>query len=111
MSRPGSSSPRMPTMRRPNERSRMKSAAELVCVDPAKVHRVWPHVAELIRTAMWRADFGAFAPVQASVLAGDALLWIAFTGDSIAAAVVTEISMTERRKVCGIVACGGHDMP
>lgn len=79
----------------------------LVCVDPAWVHELWPHVRDLIQAAMRRGDLSAFRPVERSVLRGDALLWIAWTGDEVAAAAITEPQQTEWRKVCVIVACGG----
>jgi hypothetical protein len=89
----------------------------LVCVDPARAHEVWPHVRSLIYAAMQRGDLGSFAPVEASVLRGDALLWLAIArvdgrerpdGDEkrIAAAAVTDLHETEWRKVCVVVACG-----
>ena len=101
----------------------------LVCVDPARAGEVWPHVRDLIHAAMKRGDLGSFRPVEASVLAGDALLWLAIAreghqgvdarlrglcrerpdgyGEAIAAAAVTELHETEWRKVCVLVACGG----
>jgi hypothetical protein len=93
----------------------------LVCADPARVHDIWPHVRDLIRAAMRRGDLGAFGPVEASVLAGAALLWLAIAredgrerpdgyGERIQAAAVTELHETEWRKVCVIVACSGAAM-
>jgi hypothetical protein len=83
---------------------------QLICVDPAVVARIWPAVSELIRTAMHRGGLGAYQPVADSVLAGRALLWLVTDGEIIRAAVVTELHVTEWRKVCVIVACGGKDM-
>jgi hypothetical protein len=80
---------------------------ELVCVDPAHVHLVWPLVSGLIEAAMRRGDFSSFAAVRDAVLGGDALLWLAWDGTEIAAAAVTELAATEWRKVCVVVACGG----
>jgi hypothetical protein len=88
----------------------MSPSAELACVDPAFVAQIWPHTKYLIRGAMVRADIGLFAPVEADVLAGRALLWVVTDGRRIAAALVTQLARTERRKVCVIVACGGADM-
>jgi hypothetical protein len=82
---------------------------EIICVDPALVHRVWPLCAHLIRAAMRRGDLGAFAPIEEAVLAGRALLWLATDGAIIHAAAVTQLAQTEWRKVCEIVACGGRD--
>jgi hypothetical protein len=87
---------------------------QLVCVPPDLVAAVWPHVRELIHAAMRRGGLSAFRPVEASVLAGDALLWLAWDGARIRAAVVTMLQATEWRKVCLIVACGapsGHSGP
>ena len=83
---------------------------ELLCVRPEYLKTIWPKVRPLILTAMKRADFGAFAPVEDDVLNGDALLWIAHDGKEIPAACVSQITETEWRKVCTIVACGGNDM-
>jgi len=44
------------------------------------------------------------------VLQGRALLWLAWDGEDVNAAAVTEIGVTEWRKVCNIVACAGADM-
>jgi hypothetical protein len=83
---------------------------EIACVDPALVHRVWPLIAEHIRSAMRRGDLGAYAPVAKAVHTGQALLWLAVENDKIHAAAVTQLAQTEWRKVCEIVACGGSDM-
>jgi hypothetical protein len=55
---------------------------------------------------MKRGGLSSFRPVEAGVLAGDALLWLAWDGTRIQAAAVTELHATEWRKVCVIVACG-----
>jgi hypothetical protein len=60
---------------------------------------------------MKRGDLSSFGPVEASVLRGDALLWLALScedgdGVRIDAAAVTELHRTEWRKVCVVVACG-----
>jgi hypothetical protein len=81
----------------------------LACVDPARVSQIWPHVHRLIWEAMRRGGVSSFAPVEASVLAGRALLWLATEGATIHAAAVTELQQTEWRKVCVLVACGGRD--
>ncbi len=82
----------------------------LSCVHPDNIKRVWPKVKPLILSAMMRGDFGAFAPVEADVLNGDALLWIAKDEKEIVAACVSQIGETEWRKVCTIIACGGTEM-
>jgi hypothetical protein len=83
---------------------------QLVCVDPARACEVWPHVRALIHAAMRRGDLSSFSAVEASVLAGDALLWLAWDpgAERITAAAITELHATEWRKACVIVACGGR---
>jgi hypothetical protein len=82
--------------------------AELVCVDPARIQEIWPHVRGMIHRAIERGDFGSFAPVERAVLAGDALVWLAWNGEGIEAAAVTELHQSEWRKVCVIVACASR---
>jgi hypothetical protein len=79
---------------------------QLVCVPPDQAAAIWPHVRELIRAAMRRGGLSSFRPVEAGVLAGEALLWLAWNGVQIQAAAVTELHATEWRKACVIVACG-----
>jgi hypothetical protein len=50
-----------------------------------------------------------FAQVEHAVHGGSALLWLAWTGEKILAAAVTEISTANGEKFCTVVACGGHD--
>jgi hypothetical protein len=78
----------------------------LVCVPPDRAAAIWPHVRALILAAMKRGGLSSFRPVEANVLAGDALLWLAWDGAHIQAAAVTELHATEWRKACVIVACG-----
>jgi hypothetical protein len=88
----------------------MPRSAELVCVPPDTVHKVWPLVRNLIYEAMRRGGLSSFGPVEETVLSGRGLLWLAWDGQIIHAAAVTTLSATEWRKVCEIVACGGKDM-
>lgn len=82
----------------------------LFCVNPADTKTIWPKVKPMIFSAMKRGDFGAFSPVEDDVLNGDALLWVAYDDQDIAAACISQIGETEWRKVCTIVACGGTNM-
>jgi hypothetical protein len=88
----------------------MLSPLRIICVDPALVHSVWPLVADRIGAAMARGGIGAYAPVEESVLAGRALVWLATDGMGIAAAAVTQLERTDRGLICVIVACGGTNM-
>lgn len=81
----------------------MPSTVDGGCVDPKDVSKIWPQVRGLIRAAIERTDLNAFADVEADVLAGRQLLWLAIS-DHIEAAATTHLS----RGVCTLVACAGH---
>jgi hypothetical protein len=93
----------------------MPSSAELVCVDPERVHEIWPHVEPLLRRAIARTGLSAFGDVEREILGGHALLWLAVEGDrskpAILAAASTSLQRTDAGKVCVITACGGEQMP
>lgn len=80
-------------------------SVDLVCVDPKNVHEIWPQAKGLIRAAIEATDLSDFADVEAAVLSGDQLLWLAIS-DRIEAAATTHLS----RGVCTLVACSGHQM-
>lgn len=82
----------------------------LICVPPDRLKQVWPKVSGLIHIAMKRGGLGSFASVQDDVLNGDALLWVGFDGAEVNGACVSQITQTEWRKVCTIIACSGTDM-
>ncbi|OAF05467.1 hypothetical protein AYJ54_00750 [Bradyrhizobium centrolobii] len=86
----------------------MPSSAELICVDPKRVHEIWPHAKQYIRSAIDRTGLSAFEDAEYDVLSGDQLLWIAWSGKILAAAT-TRLADDGKRKVCEIVACGGED--
>jgi hypothetical protein len=89
----------------------MRSTAELVCVDPKRVHEIWPHVAPLLKAACTRTNMNAFADIETDILAGRSLLWIAWNGQAIEAAAATILINSEIGKVCIITACGGSNLP
>jgi hypothetical protein len=82
---------------------------QCICIDPAHVSRVWPLVAHLIRAAMRKGRISEFADVEAAVLAGTQLLWVAADRRAIWAAAVTQLSRANGEKFCTIVACGGRE--
>ena len=73
------------------------------------MHEVWPHVAALVKAAMEKGRLSNYAEVEQAVRSGAALLWLAWEGETIKAAAVTEVSQANADKFCTIVACGGHD--
>jgi hypothetical protein len=66
-------------------------------------------VAPLIKAAMEKGRLSSYADVEHSVRNGAALLWIAWNGEKIKAAAVTELGQANGEKFCMIVACGGSD--
>jgi hypothetical protein len=87
----------------------MSLLVECVCVDPALVDEIWPHVRGFIFEAIKRGDLCRFEAIEKAVLAGGMLLWCATDGQTINAAAATELTETEWRKTCVIVACGGKE--
>jgi hypothetical protein len=81
----------------------------LLCIDPAQVHLFWPYASPRIRAAMRKGRLTNYADVERAVLDGGALLWIAWNGETIKAAAVTELSAANGERFCTIVACGGSD--
>jgi hypothetical protein len=83
---------------------------ELICVDPKRVHEIWPHVAERIHAAVKRTNLSHTQDIDYDVLHGDGLLWVAWDGQAIKAAATTSLIKTDRDKVCILTACGGSAM-
>ena len=88
----------------------MRSTAELVCIDPKRVCEIWPHVRHLLKAACRRTELNAFADIEADILAGRSLLWMAWNGRTVESAAATILINSEIGKVCIITACGGSDM-
>lgn len=93
----------------------MPSSAELICVDPKRVHEVWPLAEPLLRRAIARTGLSAFRDIEREVLCGNSLLWLAVERKrrkfTVIAAASTRLQRTDAGKVCVITACGGKDMP
>ena len=85
------------------------TSVALVCVDPARVAAVWPHVAPLIAHAIVRGGFAAQGDLVVDLRAGRALLWLAWDGDKILAAAVTALACDDGVRLCTVVACGGRE--
>jgi len=92
----------------------MPSSARLFCIDPKRVHEIWPHVAPLLRSAIARTGLSAFRDIEHAILCGDALLWIASSSEggapAIEAAAATSLQQSDVGKVCVITACAGTKM-
>jgi hypothetical protein len=69
---------------------------------------MWPHVRDKIRAAIERTGLSSFADIEADVLAGLQLVWIAWDGKDILAAATTQL-VKPLDKVCVLTACSGYD--
>jgi hypothetical protein len=88
----------------------LSASVELVCVDPQRVHEVWPHVAHLIHRALKRTNLNHTGEIDDAVLSGRALLCLAWNGTHIEAVATTSLIATDTDKVCIVTACGGEGM-
>lgn len=88
----------------------MSSRVELVCVDPERVREIWPHVSPLLKAACYRTKLNAFADIEADILGGRSLLWVAWNGRTVESAAATILIDSEIGRVCVITVCGGSDM-
>jgi hypothetical protein len=86
----------------------MPSSADLVCVDPARVHEVWSLVRERVRLAIERTGLSDFALVEADILAGHQLIWLAWDG-SICAVATTQKTSIGSKTICTLTTCQGYD--
>ena len=88
----------------------MPSSTDLVCIEPAHIREVWPHVRPLLEKASRRTGLNAFADFEADILAGRSLVWIAWNGNTIEAAAATILINSDPGKVCVITLCAGRQM-
>ena len=86
------------------------TTAELVCIDPARIYEIWPHVRSLLEQACRRTALNAFADFAADILAGRSLVWVAWNGSAIEAAAATILINSDIGKVCVITLCAGRKM-
>lgn len=86
----------------------MPSTADLVCIDPARVHEVWPLVRERIRLAIERTELSDFDLVEADILAGNQLIWLAWNNEISAVATTHKVGIGSKT-ICILTACQGYD--
>lgn len=79
---------------------------ELVCIDPERIHEIWPHAKDMILSAGRRTGLSDPEYTEFELLRGEQLLWLAWDGKAIKAAASTQLL----NNVCNITACGGKDM-
>ena len=83
--------------------------AELVCVPPADVEKVWPIVGPMLRRAIERTGLSDFSECQSALFCGAHLLWLAIENKTIKGIATTQLVKANERKSCIIVACSGED--
>jgi hypothetical protein len=88
----------------------MRSKVELICVDPSRVAEFWLHVSPLLKAACNRTKLNAFADIEADILSGRSLLWLAWNGRTVESAAATILINSQIGKVCIITVCAGSDM-
>lgn len=64
----------------------------------------------LLKEACLRTALSAFEDIEADILSGRSLLWLAWNGQAIEAAASTVLINSDIGKVCVIAACGGTGM-
>lgn len=88
---------------------------ECLCVDPARVEEIWPHVEEFITSALWRSPDGD-KPTDAlsELTSGRLLLWVVWAEDAselqLLAAATTRLIDIATGRICVITACGGRKL-
>jgi hypothetical protein len=83
---------------------------DLLCVDPKRIHEVWPTAEPLLRAAILRTGLSAWQDIEYDILYGDALLWLCVEGSEILCAGSTSLQDVDAGRVCVITACGGTNM-
>jgi len=83
----------------------------LVCVDPEKVEKIWPHVSMFLQSAYVRGSGDDdLESLKRDLDDKKALLWVVWDGNGIIAAAATKLIKTSTKIVCVIAACGGRDL-
>lgn len=83
-------------------------SVQLVCIDPARIDEMWSHVRDKIRAAVEKTGLSSFADIEADVLAGMQLCWVASENNEILAVATTQL-VKPFEKVCILTACAGYD--
>lgn len=81
---------------------------ELVCIDPKRVHEFWPHIKDRLHRATERTQASDWADDVDRIMAGEAFVWIAWDGETIAAVATTELVEFNGHRHCYITGCGGE---
>ena len=82
---------------------------DVLCVPPDRAAEYWHAVNSLIRPALVNS-LTDFDMVARAVCNGEMLLWLTWDGTRIYSATVTQLSVSNGKRFCTIVACGGSEM-
>ena len=82
---------------------------DVFCVPPDRAADYWHAVESLIRPAL-ENSLTDFDMVARAVCNGEMLLWLTWDGTRIYSATVTQLSVSNGKRFCTIVACGGSEM-
>ncbi len=87
------------------------SAVEILPVAPQHVAKVWPLVDKYVEDSLAFAQ-GCFLSIDIRdfCTSGKMQLWIATRGDSVLAAVVSEVTDYPRKRICAVPFIGGKDL-
>lgn len=81
----------------------------LLAVPPSLAPQAWEKARDFISAACTRLDLADAYKIEADVLAGNAILWLAVDGNTVVGAGVTQLFEQAGHKVCEIVAWGSKD--
>tara|TARA_R110002012_G_C11522128_1_gene599564 strand:+ start:416 stop:823 length:408 start_codon:yes stop_codon:yes gene_type:complete len=73
------------------------------------IDTAWPAVREIISDALERSGRHTPEEILSDLRSGEAQLWLAWADDAILGVCVTYIMESERKKVCRLWLCTGHD--
>lgn len=82
---------------------------DIYCVPPERTVEIWPAVAPLIRSALSKT-LTDFDIVSRDILDGRMLLWLGWDGMRVYGAAVTQVTQSNGKRFCTIVACGGEEL-
>lgn len=86
--------------------------ANLICVPPEDVWKIWPGKVSVLIDAAYAANDQFLPPTILDELrAGTKLLWLAIDGkDTIVAAMLTALYPMRSGKMCKMMECGGEHL-
>lgn len=88
-----------------------KAAVEILAVAPQHVARIWPLVEKYVADSLVYAK-GVYLPedIKGFCEGGKMQMWIAVRGESVLAAVITEVMDFPRKRMVSVPFIGGRDM-